>query len=203
MMVIDNKAVFIHYPKTGGTFVRTILNQHTFIKNIGYGSEDSFDHTPIRELPEEYKHMKLIITVREPLSWYESAWKFLRDWIRGGGKFHPESQNPLAPLQPLWTGDFSSFVSTVLRRLPGYYSRSFSEFVDGYEKYSNVDFLRTEVLTYGLIQQMKYLEIEFDPLQVLQAVHHGQRKYKTVWKDPSLKAAVLDAEIEILNNYYL
>jgi hypothetical protein len=203
MMVIDDKAVFIHYPKTGGTFVRTILNQHTNINNIGYGSADSFDHTPISELPDEYKHCKLIITVREPLSWYESAWKFLKDWIRGSGKFHPESPNPLAPLQPLWTGDFVGFVSTVLRRLPGYYSKSFEAFVEGHQQFSDVRFINTEMLTYGLMSEMNYLGIEFDPLEILQSVHHGQRNYKTVWKDPSLKSAVLDAEMEIIKKYYL
>lgn len=88
-MIITDKFVFVHLPRTGGTFVTdTIMQFFPSAREIGY-------HLPLSLLPEEYSHLPVLGTVRNPwefyVSWYYHIWprdigKPLFSWLTDNNK---------------------------------------------------------------------------------------------------------------------
>jgi hypothetical protein len=71
-MIVTDKFVFVHFPRTGGTFVTDIIMKFfPSAREIGY-------HLPISLLPKEYSHLPVLGTVRNPwdfyVSWYYHIW---------------------------------------------------------------------------------------------------------------------------------
>jgi hypothetical protein len=65
-MLVTDKFVFIHLPRTGGTFVYEIINKFfPGAREIGY-------HLPREALPKEYSHLPIFGTVRSPWEFYVS-----------------------------------------------------------------------------------------------------------------------------------
>jgi hypothetical protein len=68
-MLVNDNFVFIHLPRSGGTFVSDIIKKFfPSTREIGY-------HFPRQLLPSEYSHLPILGTVRNPWefypSWYE------------------------------------------------------------------------------------------------------------------------------------
>ena len=71
-MIVTDKFVFVHFPRTGGTFVTDmIMKFFPSAHEIGY-------HMPISLLPKEYSHLPVLGAVRNPwefyVSWYYHIW---------------------------------------------------------------------------------------------------------------------------------
>jgi hypothetical protein len=71
-MIVTDKFVFIHLPRTGGTFVTDLIMKFfPSAREIGY-------HLPMSLLPKEYSHLPLLGAVRNPwefyVSWYYHIW---------------------------------------------------------------------------------------------------------------------------------
>jgi hypothetical protein len=71
-MIVTDKFVFVHLPRTGGTFATDmIMRFFPSAREIGY-------HLPRSLLPEEYSHLPVLGTVRNPwdfyVSWYYHIW---------------------------------------------------------------------------------------------------------------------------------
>jgi hypothetical protein len=71
-MIVTDKFVFVHLPRTGGTFVAEIIMKFfPSAREIGY-------HLPRSLLPKEYSHLPVLGTVRNPwdfyVSWYYHIW---------------------------------------------------------------------------------------------------------------------------------
>ncbi len=65
-MYVNDKFVFLHFPRCGGTFIYEFLYEHfPETKMLGY-------HYPIDLLPDRYKHLPLIGGVRNPWAFYVS-----------------------------------------------------------------------------------------------------------------------------------
>jgi hypothetical protein len=79
---IDNKLLFIHTKKTGGTFIKdTILRSGIPITNP-WRDEDNqiFEHMPVRELYQTFPKLKELPSfcfVRDPIHWYRSLYCWL------------------------------------------------------------------------------------------------------------------------------
>lgn len=92
-MIVTDKFVFVHLPRTGGTFVTDmIMKFFPSAHEIGY-------HLPHELLPREYSHLPVLGTVRNPwefyVSWYHHLYHYLsrRDaastlicWMTENGK---------------------------------------------------------------------------------------------------------------------
>lgn len=79
-MLITDRFVFVHLPRSGGTFVSEVIK--TFFpsaQEIGY-------HLPRVALPAEYSHLPVLGTVRSP-------WEFYVSWYH-----HHHSDNRYLPL---------------------------------------------------------------------------------------------------------
>ena len=71
-MIVTNKFVFIHLPRSGGTFVSAVIRKFfPTADEIGY-------HLPRALLPREYFHLPVLGAVRNPwefyVSWYHHVW---------------------------------------------------------------------------------------------------------------------------------
>ncbi len=94
-MIITDKFVFVHDPKTGGSFVTTALfrlyginwTRWTHLKllvfqelkyktKLGDFIHTSKKHFGCRFIPKEYVGKKVLATVRNPLDWYVSQYEF-------------------------------------------------------------------------------------------------------------------------------
>jgi hypothetical protein len=65
-MLVTDKFVFLHLPRTGGTFVYDVVSRFfPSAREIGY-------HLPRELLPEEYSHLPVLGTVRNPWEFYVS-----------------------------------------------------------------------------------------------------------------------------------
>ncbi len=71
-MIATDKFVFVHFPRTGGTFVTDMITKFfPSAREIGY-------HFPRSLLPKEYSHLPVLGTIRNPwdfyVSWYYHIW---------------------------------------------------------------------------------------------------------------------------------
>jgi hypothetical protein len=65
-MIVTDKFVFLHVPRSGGTFVTEVIRKFfPSAREIGY-------HFPRELLPREYSHLPVLGTVRNPWEFYVS-----------------------------------------------------------------------------------------------------------------------------------
>ncbi len=136
MALVTAKAVFLHTPKTGGTWIRTA------IKECGidhYEIGDTHSHFPellqYKSL-EFFKKRKIFTFIRHPLTWYQSRWAFR---IKTGWQL----QHPLD--YSCASNDFRQFVRNALKFRPTGWV------VSEFERYLNADQLKIEV---GRIEEL-------------------------------------------------
>jgi len=92
-MVITDRFVYIHMPKTGGTFVERVLARLLAQETGLYFDTQRFDHQAllgsknkheqVRQIPDAYKTKKVLFSVRNPYDHYVSFYEF------GWWKTHP------------------------------------------------------------------------------------------------------------------
>jgi hypothetical protein len=115
-MVITKKYIYIHLPKTGGTFVTQVLKKivlKTFIQKL---ENKIFNNTYLNinkhgtcsRIPPDYSHLPIFSTIRNPYDRYVSQYEF-RWWEK-----YPEQ--------------FSN-IDDILKNCPNFPNISFSEFV--------------------------------------------------------------------------
>ncbi len=88
-MLVTDKFVFVHLPRSGGTFVSEVIRKFfPSAHEIGY-------HFPRELLPREYSHLPVLGTVRNPwefyVSWYHHVWprdaaSVLVSWMSENGR---------------------------------------------------------------------------------------------------------------------
>ena len=71
-MIVTDKFVFVHLPRTGGTFVSEVIRKFfPSAHEIGH-------HLPRELLPREYAHLPVLGTVRNPWEFYVSLYHYVR-----------------------------------------------------------------------------------------------------------------------------
>jgi hypothetical protein len=88
-MIVTDKFVFVHLPRSGGTFVSEVIRKFfPSAHEIGY-------HLPRSLLPTKYSHLPVLGAVRNPwefyVSWYHHVWprdaaSILISWVTENGK---------------------------------------------------------------------------------------------------------------------
>lgn len=105
-MHVTDKFIFIHLPKTGGSFVSSALEKiykspgrpTHFLDRVAYKGKNKIkqlfkrefsvefnQHGSCRQIPIKYKHLPIVSCMRLPYDWYVSNYKFA--WW----KSHPET----------------------------------------------------------------------------------------------------------------
>jgi len=66
-MIVTNNAVFLHIPKTGGTWVKEVLNSYQLDFN-----EHSLD------IPDSHRNKPVFVFVRNPWAWHVSFYNYMK-----------------------------------------------------------------------------------------------------------------------------
>ena len=188
--LLKGEALFLHIPKTGGSWVRHVLRRQGLVKMEWPHPHPDLDRVmnlpryyPLHFAKQSLKHRTLRLYrdvqesykfcfVRHPHSWYESYWRFMRglDWKH----FHEERQeerafvlkrpwHPNAALEQMGPKPFDEFMSTVLRRYPGYLTQMYG----WYAPPDEIDFVGgTESLVDDLVTVLNTLGLDFDEDEV-------------------------------------
>ncbi len=217
-------AVFLHVPKTGGSWVENALDaigqthrrlcyKHADMTRVMH--HEKFEKVKLRHVWKRWRQDRRaglrvsrsshapyrFCFVRHPLTWYESWWRFLesRNWRTFGREGFAEQWHPNSPLNGLGDHDFNQFVWNVVRSRPGYVTELYSRYTE-----ERIDFIgKQETLVDDFVHVMKQLNVDFDEEMVRnlprENVSAGSEKGVT-W-DPELRALVTRLEYSALVRY--
>jgi hypothetical protein len=198
--LLQANALFLHIPKTGGTWVEEALKACGIATAYAEARDTvSWRHGLPGHLTRRYRFA--FTFVRHPLSWYESWWKFqARVWKR----FEPGVWHPQRVLERCASDDFSTFVRLCLAHEPAYVSRLYEWYI-GPPGLEGVDVIgRYENLANDLVRILRLLGYDFDEDTLRgQAPANVSRKYagEPVW-DPGLRQRVLEREAPAIRRFY-
>lgn len=72
-MFLTRHFVFLHVPRTGGNFVRALLEQYA---PPDWQLQRAADHATVHEIPASHRHLPRLAIVRNPYDWYVSWYHF-------------------------------------------------------------------------------------------------------------------------------
>lgn len=171
-IILKNGSVFLHIPKTGGTWIASVLKDLNLIhKRISVkhatflcGKRELYKFA-VGEISKDKKIQPPPFSfcfVRNPINWYESWYKYITDPIRKGRTFGSEIDirywHPTAILNNLVDEDFNIFVENVNKKRPGYVTELY-----GWFTLHKVNFIgKQENLVNDFIKVLKIMNINFD-----------------------------------------
>ena len=142
--LIMRHCVFLHVPKCGGTWaIEALRNQGIVIATLR--DANGADHPNLSTVVQAIDTVErpVIATVREPVSWLVSFWRFFyaRNW-------RPSSQGTVASMEPLLSmasPSFSEFAARYLNRRPGYITELFKSYADGADYVCRQEYLAADL----------------------------------------------------------
>jgi hypothetical protein len=101
-MLISKYFTFIHLPKTGGEFIKTICEKA--LPNDWFIENEIGKHKGIKSIPSNYQHLPKFALIRNPWDWYVSWYHYRKQhnskdptWLlvsdRGKNDFHTTIKN--------------------------------------------------------------------------------------------------------------
>jgi hypothetical protein len=184
--LLKNGAVFLHVPKTGGTWIKHVLQQLDLLEApLGHQHSDwerAFWHDKLHKDLKVARYLFRRVVgsrraqariepdcfrfcfVREPLLWYESYWRFMQSvdwsWKSWGDELDPYRWHPCAMLNNLGSSDFSAFMHNVNRKRPGFVTEMYGWYVR-----PGIGFVgRQEFLRQDLIKVFSLMKLDVDPI---------------------------------------
>lgn len=219
-IILKNGAVFLHIPKTGGTWVSSVLKETGLARcSIGH-RHANWTHLLApgfqgvgRKLEYLYKRGRFLKVspgpftfcfVRHPLAWYESFYRYKLqpelNWEPDGDANDWNRWHPNAVLNGLGEGrEFNEFVEAVLEQYPGYVSALYNHYT-----LPPVDFIgKQENLTEDLISVLSEMKCEFDPEVIRGAakVNTSRSEKKSMEWDPGLKERARELEFSAIKRF--
>ncbi|MFV1981557.1 MAG: hypothetical protein ACC655_10420 [Rhodothermia bacterium] len=152
-----------------------------------------------RSAADPYKHIFRFCFVRNPLSWYESWWKFTRNdqWDFWGSADTTIGWSVNAGLHDCADQDFNTFVRNVTRTRPGYVSELFFSFAR-----AGISFVgKAETLREDLAYVLRLLELDFDEAQLGNAPEVNCSEDAPINWDPELRRLVMRLELPALLHF--
>jgi hypothetical protein len=180
------KAVFLHVPKTGGTFLRRLFiamnliqfdfsRDHADMERVIHASKHYPGNYLLRSiqlrknLETHVKECYKFCLVRNPFDWYESYWRYMQDkqWqpythipSRTRFGFRQDTWHPWQAIEPLKDPDFNKFIEKVIQQQPGYLSKLYN----GYADPRYIDYVgKQETLAKDMQHIFEHLKVSFDP----------------------------------------
>lgn len=217
-VLLRGGAVFLHIPKTGGTWITEVLkhcglvdcllcHKHADVFRVLYGSwlPQGIDSVGVPNPPMPSTEVDasacFFCFVRHPLSWYESWWRYMTDhgWPARGKEKDKLRWHPNSVLNSLADNDFNSFVRKVIKVRPGYVTELYSSYT-----YDCVRFIgKQEKLADDLVAILRNLGLPFDEQEIREYKHRNvsmTSPQRATW-DPGLRKEVLRLEYAGLVRY--
>lgn len=197
---------FLHIPKTGGNWLRSIIKQSSIkeIKTNKISKHATFDllvgtnRTKFLNL-ELKKKIRYFCVVRHPLLWYQSWFSYQHDkgWRNWGEEGNFNDWHCLSALNMPKEDDFNQFMIRINQNSPGFLTFLYHSYVlNSGARFLRNENLRDELLSInrewrlGLSEQ---LILESDKLNV-------STKSPIVWDEKVLKDTI-ENESSILKKY--
>jgi hypothetical protein len=199
MAVATAKTVFLHAPKTGGTWVRHAM-QACGLSPYFIGDQHEHFPTLLNHYPESYYRDKFVFSVvRHPATWYQSRWAFR---VRNGWQpKHPLDWNTAS-------NNFQTFVENALEYKPDgwctWLYRQYINSVPGMVRFVG----RCETLADDFLQAMRLAGEHVDERivrnlpRVNESTTDGVTSGVLALYTPELLARVLAVENEVVQTYY-
>lgn len=194
LVIPDHSRVFLHVPKTGGTWVREVLNR------IGVYTEDAGHQHDNYEQSKELRRRFLRFTVlRNPWDWYASYWahrckeQWTPHWLLIDNACRSYS--------------FPSFLSMVVAYHPGFLTRLYDSYAPELdESLPPIEVFKTRTLTEDFTQYLDAMKIQFDPKDVrelgkVNSIAHTKKVRKAVRYTSFLTSRVERSERDVIAKY--
>ncbi|NOU51950.1 sulfotransferase family 2 domain-containing protein [Pseudoalteromonas sp. JBTF-M23] len=120
-MLITNDFVFVHMPKTGGTFVQNML------KRVYPEATELETHLTCSDIPEQAKGMPILSIMRHPMDRYVSQYHF------GWWRLHPHRYCSQAQWQNMGVDPETMSFSDFIRVSDTYFKGHFEGQLNGFE----------------------------------------------------------------------
>lgn len=185
MAIQVSKAIFLHIPKTGGTWVTNYFKE----TNMDHQRKEiELAHMHGRRLREIIGHTEDLVFcfVRHPLTWYRSYWQCRQELVpdRSGGYLDTIVDLP-----------FQEFIEQILKNQPGYLTGFFSGYTERCRFVGKQENLRDD-----LDNLLRTLRIPYNRpylfKRVLDNVIPSEEKYSYV-----LATEIMHAEKHIIETY--
>jgi hypothetical protein len=79
-VLVTESFVFLHIPRTGGTFIEKVVPKHLQVADIRIGK-----HAPHSSLPARWRELPAFCVIRNPWDWYVSWFAWWMQWGREYG----------------------------------------------------------------------------------------------------------------------
>ena len=199
MVLITDKVLFMHIPKTGGVWLSYAMRR-AGMQPIMLGHQHN--HFPqLLQLHDEewYKKYFIFTMIRHPLTWYQSRWAFRvkHGWRLG----HPLDLNCAS-------NDFHVFMDNILRYKPdGWVTWLYEQYINNVP--GGIDYVaRLEYCVEDAIDIFTKANIDFDPSTIYNTPRANDSdmggfssKHWAVYT-PELMERVLAVESKIIDRYY-
>jgi len=206
-LLLDRKAIFLHVPKTGGSWVtRCVEDEGLLTCNLGGKHadlariEEFWRHYPYfylrKKVSTEWNITSLISNcfkfcfVRHPYKWIESFYKFQeeKNWPDWGGlgsrwsKFGNSDWHPTSFLHNLPHSSFNEFLESVLETRPGFVHELYSWYTG-----RGIDYIgKQENLSEDLIEAFQIAGLSFDADKIRNLDRVNVSKKQPLDPDPDL-----------------
>jgi hypothetical protein len=198
--LIKANALFLHIPKTGGSWVESVM-QRLGIDAVNPKTlrTASWRHCLRHQFLESFRSS--FAFVRHPVSWYESWWKFqAQTWVR----WEPGVWHPQRGLERCASDDFNEFIHLCIEHEPAYVSRMYEWYIGppGVQYVNRVG--RHESLADDLVEILRSLG--YEPDEAVLRIHapanvSAKKCGDPIW-DPQLKRRILELEAPALKRFY-
>lgn len=202
--LIDNKILFIHLAKTGGTFFREAINFAGISnKEVGrkhFGWEQLINLFP----PDVWKDLTKVAYIRHPITWYRSRWAFgMMSYFGYKIQYMPEAKDHW--MAKVWSEDLNLFVENTLREYPrGIATEYFDEMLGGLDDaHKRLSVLRYENLIHscaGIIYDLTGNQRILQDLKSMPRFLDSHKIHQEI--SPVLKAEIEAIEYKVIQLYY-
>jgi hypothetical protein len=193
--LVEDKAIFLHVPKTGGTWVSHAMRAAGLrLEPLSYATirPGSPQAHPTFDDVFYYRPRFTFAFVRHPLDWWRSYWRYRMEtgW----------RDRPLID-QLARSDDFDQFVANVIEHLPGLAGVHFSRFVG--RPGNEIDFVgHQESLADDLVRALTLAGIRFDERAIHSVSPRRTAEYEMVAYTPDLASRLCAAEAEVIARFY-
>jgi hypothetical protein len=151
------KSIFIHIPKTGGTFIREHFNEQ-----VGWWEVLGVGHGSLKDFPEHADKFSFTF-IRNPEQWLISSWGFTRRILEKNNSFEFQKKwSELAvanqviwrtwkqktnPVHALWHEDFDIFLCRLRDHAPNLIDMCYQHFSEGVDFVGKNENLVNDLIT--------------------------------------------------------
>lgn len=202
MAILLPRSLFLHVPKTGGTWVREVLDVSGLMRGetICMNNGEPFrrsgaNHCFFQTVPESLLHNRFTFAfVRHPLTWYQSYWAYRMETEWSNSADQVRSYN------------FNEYIRMRVKYLPGFLSRYYRKYCER-EDGIRLSFIgQYEHLTSGLIRALSEADESFSVSTIVSIAQNNAASSLSHWAsrcvyEPETAQMVLDTEREAIEQY--